>query len=479
MRYAICSDIHANLQAWNAVLIDARSMGVDRIICLGDIVGYGPNPREVLESVHAKVHFMVMGNHDAAMCGLLDASLFNDTALEVLDWQKGELGPDALSFLKEFPLSLAGDGFRCTHAEFSDPGCFEYVIAAEDAEPSFEAVEESLLLVGHTHVPGLFVTGDSGAVHCMAPQDFEMEDGKRYLVNVGSVGQPRDGDLRASYCVYDTDRHAILWRRIPFDIDAFRAAIRDAGIPDAAAKFLDRDPRKQAPLLREEMNFRPPQSRKDGARGVREVQDLAELQVRVKKWKGATWALLVLTLALLGGGFFAWYRHATRDLRIDHTRGHVVDATKAATGDNLLPVIAGSSGPGLHGWRLRLGNKRRQLLSLEGNIVTLTSETVEEEVELSSPVISVDDDMKLQLSAMIKPSPSYAGTIAVVISVTRDDGSELNQYVVKEPTTRRREGWLLAQKTFELPAGARRVRFYIRGKFSGSVEIRDLALGRK
>lgn len=478
MRYAICSDIHANLQAWNAVLIDARSMGVDRIACLGDLVGYGPNPREVLESVHGNVHFMVMGNHDAAMCGLLDSSLFNETAVELIDWQKGELGPDALEFLKQFPLSLVGEDFRCTHAEFSDPGRFEYVFEAEEARPSFASVEEPLLFAGHTHVPGIFVIGSSGAVHGLSPQDFELEDGKRYFVNVGSVGQPRDGDLRASYCIYDTDKRSVLWRRIPFDIDAFREAIRDAGIPDAASKFLDHDPRRQAPLLRENMNFNPPQSREGGVRGVQEVQQLEALQTRVRKWKGATWALLAILVVVIIAAGVTWHRIATRSFIADRAAG-VVDASATDPGANLLPPIPDAPGPALPGWTVRLHDKRKQQVAAPGGILELTSQRPDGEISISSPSISVEQDEKLQLSALVKPSDSYSGSIAAVVSVVKDDGSRLDQHVVKEPTARRREGWLLAQKTFELPAGTISVQFHLRGEFSGAAQVRDVKLEKR
>lgn len=485
MRYAICSDIHANLQAWNAVLIDARSMQAGRIICLGDIVGYGPNPREVLESVHAAVHFMVLGNHDAALCGLLDPKLFTDDARDILAWQEQQLGAEAVAFLKELPLSLAGDNFRCTHSEFSEPGCFSYVMQAEDAAPSFDAAREDLLFIGHTHVPGIFVTGGSGSVHAIDAQDFEQEAGKRYLVNVGSVGQPRDGDTRSSYVIYDSSTRSVTWRRIPFDLDAFNAAIEEAGIPDTASRFTQYDPRKQLPALREMLNFNPPESREQGASGAREVQSLEVLQGRVRRWKGLSVTLsAAIVIVIAGLGFFA-YRHATRASDSDRTGGQPIHAGARAPGENLLPMPGAHAHPlaGMEGWRVRLGNKRRQQLSVTGQgldaIWTLSSESSDTAVWITSPTIIVQPKMRMQLAAEMKKSADFEGSLSVVISLTQSDGATREQFVVKEATTHRRDDWLRAQKTFNIPAGAESLHFHLHGRFSGEARVRGLTLARR
>ncbi|MEI6809351.1 MAG: metallophosphoesterase family protein, partial [bacterium] len=258
MRYAIVSDIHSNLQAWNAVLLDIRSTGVDRIICLGDIVGYGPNPVQVMESVHANVDHFVLGNHDAILCDKLDSSLFNDSARFVLEWTKTQMGKNATKFLSTLPLALDGRTFRCAHGDFSEPGYFNYVTEPQDAMPSWNAVTEQLLFVGHTHVPAIFLLGKSGTPHIVPAQDFALEEEKRYLVNPGSVGQPRDGDARASYCIYDQEAGSVCWRRIPFDIDAYRCSVTSTGLPLSASHFLSFDPRKGVSPLREMLSFSPP-----------------------------------------------------------------------------------------------------------------------------------------------------------------------------------------------------------------------------
>ena len=145
MRYAIVSDLHANLPAWTAVLLDLRSLDADRIICLGDLVGYGPQPAEVLRSVYAEVNHVVLGNHDAVVCGKLDGSLFNETARQIILWTRDRLNAQALRFLRSLPLSLRGGGFRCAHGDLADPAAFRYVIDPADAAPSWSAVEDRLL----------------------------------------------------------------------------------------------------------------------------------------------------------------------------------------------------------------------------------------------------------------------------------------------------------------------------------------------
>jgi predicted phosphodiesterase len=246
MRYAIISDIHANLQAWEALQADLASLRVDCVISLGDLVGYGPNPVEVCEAAIPRVHYHLLGNHDAAACGKLDLESWNPRAREIIEWTSARLPGEVLTGFGKLSLSLSDGRFRCTHGEFSMPGCFFYIKTPEHALRSWNAVAEQLLFVGHTHRPALFVLGASGRPHPVAPQPFVLEDGKRYLVNVGSVGCPRDGDVKASYCVYDTTGQTVEWRRVPFDLAAYRAALRAADISDEPSAFLQIDPEATA-----------------------------------------------------------------------------------------------------------------------------------------------------------------------------------------------------------------------------------------
>ena len=182
MKYAIVSDIHANLAAWNAVLLDIRSNGVDCIICLGDMLGYGPRPREVLESLYTSVDHFLLGNHDAAICGKIDPQCFNEPAREIIRWTAAQLGESAKKFLSRLPLCLAGENFRCAHANFDKPAGFHYVFEPQDAVAGWRKVQEPLLFIGHTHQPGIFVIGRSQTPRLIPPEDFMLEEGKRFLV---------------------------------------------------------------------------------------------------------------------------------------------------------------------------------------------------------------------------------------------------------------------------------------------------------
>ena len=223
MRYAIVSDIHANMQAWGAVLADARDRQVDAIICLGDVVGYGPKPAEVLSSVRSVTTSFVMGNHDAAAVGLMDYSVFNDHARGAIEWTMGELDPEAKGFLAAVPLALEAGDILFVHAELIEPGRFGYIDDAEVARANFEKSRHFVTFIGHTHLPKVFEHSPQRGVIELGDQDLSLEAQKRYIVNVGSVGEPRNPhDLRARYVIYDDQNRNVEFRRVDFDISAYR-----------------------------------------------------------------------------------------------------------------------------------------------------------------------------------------------------------------------------------------------------------------
>lgn len=237
MRYALVSDIHANEQAWEAVLADTVKAGVDGIICLGDIVGYGPRPAKVLESVYEHTDMFLLGNHDAVICGRFDSDCFNDAAREIIEWTGLQLNESAIDFFNQVPMMILGDTFALSHAEFAVPERFDYIYDPPEAMESFRAVEQQFLFCGHTHFPGTIRLLPDGRSDYRKPTDFNMEEGFRYLVNVGSVGDPRNGDTRASYVIYDLDQESVDFRNVPFDIDAYRLDIEHAGIPTKPVLF--------------------------------------------------------------------------------------------------------------------------------------------------------------------------------------------------------------------------------------------------
>jgi predicted phosphodiesterase len=232
MRYAIVSDIHGNQQAWKSVLEDIASVGVDEIICLGDIVGYGPCPTEVLESVWEQAADIVLGNHDAVVGGQLDPEIFTENAKRMINWTMETLDPALHHLLADVPYVLEGDGFAMAHAELAFPDRFAYIDNEQDAAENFSAGDQRILFVGHSHVPKIFVLHeDSGDVGQLPVHDLVTGEGQRYIVNVGSVGDPRDGRTLASYCLFDSDKQLISHRSVTFDIEEFRADLESRRVP--------------------------------------------------------------------------------------------------------------------------------------------------------------------------------------------------------------------------------------------------------
>lgn len=254
MRYAIISDIHANAAALRTVLVDAQDMKADSIICLGDVLGYGPDPVQALEAVYSRVHVCLAGNHDDAVCGRRTAEDFNDFAAAAVVRQRRTLTGGAMAWLKKLPYVCAMDGFACAHGDFSDPEAFNYILEPEEAMPSWDVRPESLLFVGHTHQPGIFVLGASGQSHRLEPADFAIEDGKRYIVNAGSVGYPRSGMCRSFYCIYDDRLRAVFFRSLPFDLEDYREKMGGKGL-DEAPWVTARARERATPLVRDGAKF--------------------------------------------------------------------------------------------------------------------------------------------------------------------------------------------------------------------------------
>ena len=237
MRYAIISDVHANETALRAVLADAADARAEKIICLGDVLGYGPDPVAALELIYRRAHVCLAGNHDDAVSGRFPVEDFTSFAAASVARHRAALAPSALDWLRHLPhvcdFPGPSGGFACAHGEFSDPARFNYVLEPSDARPSWCARAEPLLFVGHSHKPGIFVLGTSGEPHALEPMDFVLEPGKRYLVNVGSVGYPRSGVCRSFYCLYDDGTGTVSFHSLPFDLEGYRAKMNGQGLDEA------------------------------------------------------------------------------------------------------------------------------------------------------------------------------------------------------------------------------------------------------
>lgn len=489
MRYAFVSDIHANLHAWKSVLLDIRSSNVDAIICLGDIVGYGPNPAEVLESIYRNVEYIVIGNHDAAIADKLDTSLFNEDANYILNWTHQQLNKHAIKFLSSLPLTLHAEFFKCTHGDFSNPYAFNYLVDPHDALQSWNAVDDPIIFVGHTHQPAIFVIGASGIPYLLEPQDFEMEEGKRYIVNPGSVGQPRDGEARASYCIFDVHTRQIFWRRVPFDIDAYRETLQKTELPLRTSYFLCHDPREGKPPLRKILNFRPAKTPAEQAKNLVETVEFKALKQKIKKWQLFTTIALCVGALAITTAIMLWRHYKDWSFVIPSPELQRIDATTTGIGTNLLltPSTPISAGNPLNGWVIRLGDRRKQSIEVvqaEENqfwIEMKSDSTLS--ISISTPIIQISPEMKLYMDAMFKKDDSFDGNIALNIMLIKSDKTASKQiikhFITKEPNLQRKGGWLQAKQTFELPSGSESLQFQVIGNFKGKVFIRDLILCRK
>jgi predicted phosphodiesterase len=232
MRYAIVTDIHANWQSWDVTLKDIRKRGVDSILCLGDVVGYGPSPVRVLESTYENCDGFILGNHDAVIGNRLDSDLFNDHAKQIIEWTRQQMSEQAVDLFANMSLRMEGPGFECAHAELAVPGRFGYIYQAEDSLESFSSSQSPLMFVGHTHLPGYFQCDiRRGEVKKCDPIKFQVQEGFRYLVNAGSTGDPRDGTLKSSYVIYDAVKQTVEFCYVPFDVEAYKQEVQKAAIP--------------------------------------------------------------------------------------------------------------------------------------------------------------------------------------------------------------------------------------------------------
>lgn len=484
MRIAVVSDLHANLQAWNAALFDIRSNRVDQIVCLGDIVGYGPNPAEVLQSVHSTVDLLVLGNHDAVVAGKIGDELFNDNAQTLIRWTRSHLNEQAVRFLASLPLSLDTGEFRCAHGDLSDPASFHYVIEPGDALASWETVDHQLLFVGHTHKAAIFVMGPSETPHITEPRDFRIEPNKRYLVNVGSVGHPRDGDPRACYCVYDTQRESIYWRRIPYEIDAFRAAVKREEFPEDAFRFLECDPRTGVPSLREQLDFSPATSPKQAASNVVELREVDLLRRHARRWRNRFLALLGAAIAagaIMGG---ILHEHASRTATIQDTTVPNYTAGSTPAGANILPAPrAHPSIPmAISGWNIHLGRRKRQnvgIVTMQNGSpgIVMNSSSAEAPMAVYSPPVKVVLPTKFCAQAMINRSADFEGSLALYLVETRNVAGRAQELVrAVNPGIKRKEGWMEARHTFVTTTNTVSVVYRVEGTFTGSVVLADLSL---
>jgi predicted phosphodiesterase len=239
MRYAILSDIHSNLEALTAVLVDAEEQGAGATLCCGDIIGYGANPNECIQKLVEKKTRAILGNHDEAAVYGSTLSSFNPQAKKALLWNKEALEEGSREYLCELPMDLTADS--TVHLVHGSPRSIEeYVVGLEQAAQILSEMETTLpgvhiLCFGHTHM-AMYIGPRAELINEDANHKIlRLQEGKRYLINPGSVGQPRDKDWRASYAMFDSETMILEFRRIEYDVASAQKKILEAGIPPTFA----------------------------------------------------------------------------------------------------------------------------------------------------------------------------------------------------------------------------------------------------
>jgi diadenosine tetraphosphatase ApaH/serine/threonine PP2A family protein phosphatase len=230
MRVAVISDVHANRHALDAVLAVIDGDGVDAIWCLGDVVGYGPQPNECCDIVRERADLCLIGNHDLVALGELAVTDFNDEAAAAALWTSEQLTEESTAFLRRLRPSATVDGAELFHASARDP-VWEYILTEEAARATFELTTAPVVLVGHSHVALALAYALDRIGGGVASDGAELELGGRHLLNPGSVGQPRDGDPRAAWLLLDLERRFAAFRRVPYPIEKTQAEMHAAGLP--------------------------------------------------------------------------------------------------------------------------------------------------------------------------------------------------------------------------------------------------------
>jgi diadenosine tetraphosphatase ApaH/serine/threonine PP2A family protein phosphatase len=238
MRVAVISDVHANRHALDAVLAEIDESSVDAVWCLGDTVGYGPQPNECCALVRERAALCLVGNHDLVALGALSVSDFNEEAAAAAIWTSRTLTEESRTFLSGLEPQAGAEGVQLFHASARDP-VWEYILSEEAALGTFEATSAPVVLVGHSHVALEVVWIDDDLSGGLAPAGTEVDLAEgRLLLNPGSVGQPRDGDPRAAFLLLDLEQHRAVFHRVEYDVERTQSEMRAVGLPEQLAARL-------------------------------------------------------------------------------------------------------------------------------------------------------------------------------------------------------------------------------------------------
>ena len=235
MKYAVISDIHSNLEALKTVLSYLQLQSIDKIICLGDIVGYGPHPNECINVVKSECDVCIMGNHDHAVLGLTDISYFNQFAKDSVIWTQSQLTNESKSFLTNLPFTFETEDTLFVHSTPVEPEEWNYILSSQEAKNYLEKINYKLVFIGHSHVPVIFSYEHGPVFEKSMSLDLKNE---RYIVNVGSIGQPRNKDPRSCFVIYDDVTNKIEYVLLDYDIKKTYQDIIERKLPPFLATRL-------------------------------------------------------------------------------------------------------------------------------------------------------------------------------------------------------------------------------------------------
>lgn len=231
MRYGIFSDVHSNIEALEAVLAAYAKEAIDVYLCIGDLVGYAADPNECIDRIKPLIRFSAAGNHDWAAADLFSLEYFIPEAKEALIWTRERLREDNVYFLKSLKLTLQNEHLTLAHGTLHQPQGFFYMTDMDAAAKTFALLQTQVCFVGHSHIPGVFVRTLLDDLYYKEAVSIEIKEGNSYILNPGSVGQPRDRNPAAGFCVYDTEKKTICFKRVCYDFYKAREKIINAGLP--------------------------------------------------------------------------------------------------------------------------------------------------------------------------------------------------------------------------------------------------------
>jgi len=487
MRYAFISDVHANLTALQSVLNDISRQKVDKIICLGDTMGYGPQPVETLELIYQVAEIHLLGNHDAAVCGKLNPIIFSESAKKAVIKHRTMVSKRALKWLESMPLTLKAPDFRCAHGDFSNPGAFKYIISKDDALPSFSATEEQLLFVGHSHLAAIYVIGKSGASHYLPPRDFIMESGKRYIINPGTVGYPRCGKFESTYCIYDSIEKSIVFRHLPFDYQAYNRSLKAAGfdeIPWVKKQLSD----LSLPDVRKRLSFtKPLEGEHHLINTLKKIQSTQSKSI--KKYR--VMICIISLLSLFGGGYLL--QHAKKaqalsslSLIVPEESMPLIELNRsAARFRNFTAAFPASvtSGQPIHGWRYLLENRNTQQIAaakhLSGNQIVVTHRDSSKFI-IESPVVNLSEGELnyVRIKGRIRKGVGFEGCVVyqLISYIQSDDGtlkrSKIDSFEVRGRSNEGPDVSAITRK-IKLNKNTTHIRLKIEADFKGILELRQ------